>query len=69
MIDAEGAIEKALETAGKANLPMVFVQVLGATKKGNVWEVVLEVVGTGKRFIATIDSETGECLSWSLLKR
>jgi len=68
MIDAEGAIEKALETAKKANLPMIFVQVVGATKKDNVWEVVLEVVGTGRRFIAKIDSETGECLSWSLLE-
>jgi len=68
MIDAEGAIEKALETAKKANLPILFVQVVSASKKDRVWEVVLEIVSTGKRFIATIDSETGECLSWSLLE-
>ena len=69
MIDAEGAIEKALETAKKANLPMILVHVVGATKKGNVWEVVLEATGIGTWFIATIDSETGECLSWNSLER
>lgn len=62
MIDAEGAIEKAMEVAKKANLPMLFVQVVNVTKKGNVWEVVLETLS--RRFVATIDSETGECLSW-----
>ncbi len=69
MIDAEGAIEKALEVARKANLPTLFLEAVNVTKKDGLWEVVLAHAGTDRRFKAVIDSKTGECLSWSELER
>ena len=61
MIDAERAIEIAMEVAKKANLPMLFTEVVDAKLVGNVWKVVIEWVGTNKKYLAEIDTHTGKC--------
>lgn len=64
MINAEEAIEKAWEIAKKANLPTLFVTVERVTKKDRTWEILM--VYNDKKYLVRIDSETGECLEWSL---
>ncbi|MCD6138292.1 MAG: hypothetical protein J7J91_06910 [Deltaproteobacteria bacterium] len=61
MIDAERAIEIAMEVAKKANLPMLFTNVSDAKLVDSVWKVVIEWVGTNKKYLAEIDTHTGKC--------
>jgi len=65
-MDKKGAIMKALELAKEANLPIREVKEIYVAKEGRVWHIVLETVREDG-LIATIDSETGACLLWSLI--
>jgi len=66
-LNAEQAMEKALEVAQKAGLPMMFVEVVQAKRMGANWEVLIAYYTFGgvRKFKALIDAETGDVIEWS----
>jgi len=62
-IDAEEAIEKALEVARKAGVPTLFAMVVDAKKADDKWEIIIE--SYERKFKALLDANTGEAVGWS----
>jgi len=66
-LNAERAMEKALEVAQKAGLPMTLVEVVQAKRTGEHWEVLIAYYTFEgvRKFRALIDAETGDVVEWS----
>ena len=54
-LDAEDVIEIAMDLLKKANIPTFFVRVLSASKKDDLWEVVMEDTASGKQYTVTVN--------------
>ena len=54
-LDAGDVIEIAMDLLKKANVPTFFVRVLSASKKDDLWEVVMEDTATGKQYTVTVN--------------
>jgi len=65
-LNAEQAMEKALEVAQKAGLPMMFVEVVQAKRMGENWEVLIAYYTFEgvRKFRTLIDAETGDVIEW-----
>jgi hypothetical protein len=68
MIDAQEAVQKALELAKLANIPILFTRVEKISKENNTWIIVLRTILSDEKYVIKVDAETGRCLSLESLR-